>query len=249
MGRLREHLDEAVFLMPQDRETDARAGGDESLRRMSEQYLDLTLAGRVEEAVGLVLTAADTGEDPADLLLEVLQPAQLELGRRWESGAISVAQEHLTTATTERLMALLHARLHPSYPRGAGRLAVAVAAGTGAHAIGLRMVTDLLEHAGWQVVYLGGGVPVPDVVAELVRQEADLLAVSASMPEQVRAVRELVEAVRDDPRCARVRTVVGGRLFRLAPGLAAGLGADALAGDAREAVEVCNRLVPAPAVR
>ena len=43
------------------------------------------------------------------------------------------------------------------------------------HEIGTRMVADLLELAGWDTIYLGGNVPISDVVQVLVEHQADRL--------------------------------------------------------------------------
>jgi methanogenic corrinoid protein MtbC1 len=105
------------------------------------------------------------------------------------------------------------------------------------------MVADLLEHEGWDTTDLGAAASSAPVIDALVDRRAHVLAISASMPEHVRAVAALVAAVRNDPRTAHVKIVVGGRPFLVAPDLAADLGADGWAHDARETVALCSRLM------
>lgn len=204
-------------------------------------YLDHLLRGNRVAALELVGKELAAGTDVGDILLDIIQPAQIELGWLWEQGRVSVAQEHFTTAVSQLAMAMLYPALFDG--RRNGRSVVALCAGTEAHEVGMRIVSDLLEHAGWRTTYLGAGVPVPDVVEQLVETGADLLAVSATMAGQVRHVRRLVEAVRADPRLREVRIVVGGRPFQTEPGLAEAIGADAWVADGSEAVEICDRLV------
>jgi methanogenic corrinoid protein MtbC1 len=204
-------------------------------------YLDHVLAGRRDAAVRMVVDAVEAGRDVGSVLLELLQPAQLEIGRLWERGEITVAQEHLTTAVTQLAMAMLYPYLFEG-PESDRRL-VATGVGSEAHEIGIRMVADLAQRDGWATTYLGSGSPVGGVVDEVVRRAADVLAVSATMTSHVPHVRTLIAAVRSDPRCAGVRIVVGGRPFGLAPQLAAHVGADAWAPDGLSAVNVCNALV------
>jgi methanogenic corrinoid protein MtbC1 len=203
-------------------------------------YLDHVLAGRRDAAVRMVVDAVDAGRDVGAVLLELLQPAQLEIGRLWERGEITVAQEHLTTAVTQLAMAMLYPHLF-QVP-GSGRRLVATGVGAEAHEVGIRMVADLAQRDGWSTTYLGSGSPVDGVIDEVVRRGADVLAVSATMTSHVPHVRSLIAAVRRDPRCAGVRIVVGGRPFGLAPQLAAHVGADAWAPDGLSAVGVCNAL-------
>ena len=55
-------------------------------------------------------------------------------------------------------------------------------------------------------------------------------------------MRELIAALRADPRCAGVRVLVGGRPFTINPRLADLVGADAWAPGAREALDLCSEL-------
>jgi methanogenic corrinoid protein MtbC1 len=206
-------------------------------------YLDAVLDGRREQAVSLVLDAVRHGKDLAAVLVDVLEPAQKEIGRLWQEGEISVAQEHLCTSVTQQVMSELYPYLFTGVPRR-HRLVAAQAPGS-LHEVGLRMVVDLLEHEGWDTTYLGDGATPGEVVETLASRHAEVLAISASMPGQVRGVMALVSAVRTDPRTAEVKVVVGGRPFLVDPGLVAEVGADGSAADARQTVELCSRLVEA----
>ena len=205
-------------------------------------YLDHVLRGERDEAVDVVLDEVARGTDAHDILLEVLQPVQIEIGRLWEQGRASVAHEHLCTAVTQLCMSMLWPRINAG-ARDGDRSVVATSVGGEAHEIGVRIVADLLKRDGWRTFYLGAGVPASDVVTMLREQRADVLALSATMAGHVPEVRRLVDAVRDEPACADVKVVVGGRPFLVAPRLAKAVGADGLAPDAAEAVEVCNALV------
>lgn len=221
---------------------------DPPLSPQAQAYLDHVLRGERDAAVDVVLDEVARGTDAQDILLDVLQPVQVEIGRLWEQGRASVAHEHLCTAVTQLCMSMLWPRLND----GAGRpdrTVVATSVGGEAHEIGIRIVADLLRRDGWRTFYLGADVPASDVVAMLLEQRADVLAVSATMAGHVPAVRRLLDAVREEPRCADVKVVVGGRPFLVAPRLAKAVGADGLAPDAAEAVELCNALVSSARAR
>ena len=215
---------------------------DPPLTAPARAYLDHVLRGERDAAVDVVLDEVARGTDAQDILLEVLQPVQIEIGKLWEQGRASVAHEHLCTAVTQLCMSMLWPRINAG-ARDGDRTVVATSVGGEAHEIGIRIVADLLKRDGWRTFYLGADVPARDVVTMLLEQRADVLAVSATMAGHVPAVRRLVDAIRDEPRCADVKVVVGGRPFLVAPRLAKAVGADGLAPDAAEAVEVCNALV------
>jgi methanogenic corrinoid protein MtbC1 len=202
-------------------------------------YLTAALGGRREEATQVVQDALDAGVDVAEIMLTILQPAHIELGRLWQAGQASVAQEHYTTAVTQLSLALLFPRLLRNRTLlGHGLVATSVASET--HELGIRMISDLLLQAGWGTTYLGADVPHDDVVDTVARSGAEVLAVSATMAGHVPGVRDLVLALRTDPRCAAVRVLVGGRLFTLIPRLAATVGADGWAPDAQQAIGLCR---------
>ena len=202
-------------------------------------YLQAALQGRRDEAIGLIRDAMLDNVDVAEIMLEILQPAQIELGRLWERGEISIAHEHYTTAITQLSLSLLYPRLLLNRTL-LGRSLVATSVGSEAHEVGIRMIADLMEQAGWRTTYLGADVPAADVIEQVAQHRADVLAVSATMAGHIRGVRELILALRADPRCHRVRVLVGGRPFTINPGLAAAVGADGWAPDARQALELCR---------
>ena len=144
-------------------------------------------------AAALVHAATSDGIDVRTLYLQVLQPALYEIGRRWEEAEISIAQEHLATATTQSLMARLAERLEHTTPRG--RTALVAGAEGELHSIGARMVADFLEADGWDVLFVGALSPV-DALAEMAADRGvDVVALSASLserlPEVIAAVRAL----------------------------------------------------------
>ena len=121
-----------------------------------------------------------------------------------------------------------------------GRSLVATSVGTEAHEVGIRMISDLMEQAGWRTTYLGADVPHSDVIESVAQHRADVLAVSATMAGHLRGVRELIALLRADPRCRGVRVLVGGRPFTINSQLAAAVGADGWAPGALEALELCR---------
>ncbi len=124
-----------------------------------------------------------------------------------------------------------------------GRRGVIACVADETHDVGTRMVADLLELAGWDTIYLGGNVPIRDIVQVLVEHRADLLAASATMTYHLPAVIDLIAAVRAEPACAGVKVMVGGRLFHAESGLWQRVGADGHAADADEACHLADCLM------
>ena len=170
------------------------------------------------------------------MYLQILQPSQYQLGFLWQTGKITVAQEHYATALTQTIMAGLYPRIFAGgKKRRKGTVLSACAPGE-LHEIGLQMVTDLLEMEGWDTYYLGANLPVHQVCGELERRGAQLLCLSATILPHVPYLGQVISQVRQDANLAQVKVLVGGRPFKLVEDLWQQLGADGSAGDAQGAV-------------
>jgi len=213
---------------------------DAPLAQVAARYLDALLAGESDDALTLVRRAVDHGANATEIYLDVFQPALHEVGRLWQLGRATVAQEHEVTQVTQRAMALVAARADP--PARAGRRAVIACVGGERHELGARIVADLLTLDGWHTHLLGGDCP-PDELAELAAtRAADLVAVSATLNTHLARAKQVVTAVRartDAP------ILIGGRPFNLVPDLWRWVGADGTAPDAASALVVADALIGA----
>jgi MerR family transcriptional regulator, light-induced transcriptional regulator len=205
-----------------------------SLVELREQYVDALVDADLVVARALVEDAAALGTPVRDLYLEVLQPALYEIGRRWEEAQLSVAQEHLATATTETLMARLSERLvEPgAIPRDATALVACVDGEL--HAVGGRMVADFLAGDGWDVLFLGALTPPEDLAALAAHRGASVVALSAALGDRLDRVRAAVDALRALP--APPLVIAGGQAFGGDPARALAVGADLYASGPTEAV-------------
>jgi MerR family transcriptional regulator, light-induced transcriptional regulator len=119
---------------------------------------------------------------------QVLAPALVEVGERWASGAVSVAQEHLVSSIVR---AALQKLLSDQRADVRGTAVLACAPGE-RHEIGLLMLAVMLRSDGWQVAYLGADTPFTDAVALADRLHANALCFSAASKENAQALdREL----------------------------------------------------------
>jgi methanogenic corrinoid protein MtbC1 len=136
--------------------------------------------------------------------LQVLTPALVEVGERWAAGSVSVAQEHLASATVR---AALQKLLSDQRADVRGTAVLACAPGEH-HEIGLLMLAVLLRSDGWEVAYLGADTPCADAVALSDRLDATALCFSAASKESARGLdRELATMAMP----GSLNVVIGGR--------------------------------------
>lgn len=201
-------------------------------------YMEALLQGDRRAAFAVVEQAHQQGMDACDLYMEVFQPALWEIGRLWQENEISVADEHLATAITQTAMGRLFAVCAAS-PASAAHTLIAACADVERHEIGLRMVCDLLELAGWDTTYLGATVPNESLVDMVQQRRPHVVALSVSLPPHLPRLGAMIQAVRGAlPEPDQPLILVGGRPFLEHPNLAERLGADLTAKSARAAVDL-----------
>jgi methanogenic corrinoid protein MtbC1 len=216
-------------------------GHNEPHADLARQYLELLLCGNRAGASALILAAVDNGVTVREIYLNVFQRTQHEIGRRWQMNELTVAEEHFCTAVTQLVMSQLYPQIFAT-PR-IGRRLVAASIGGDLHEIGVRMVADFFEMAGWDTYYLGANTPLDGIVKTVVERRADVLALSATMTYHVPAMAEVIRGVRERSDAERTRILVGGYPFRVDTQLWKNLGADGFAADAAEAVTCANQLL------
>ena len=199
-------------------------------------YLDALRMGDRRRALTVVDDARAAGLGLPALYLEVFQPALRDIGRLWQENEITVAEEHLATAITQIAMGRLYADFCMTTTLN-GRTLLAACAETEKHEVGLRMICDLLELHGWDATYLGAAVPQDSLVAMVLRDRPDVLALSASLAPHLPQLRALIQALRAATGEAAPYIMVGGRLFLDDDTLAHRVGADVMAYDASDAVQ------------
>jgi len=173
----------------------------------------------------------------------LLRDAMALVGERWQSGRWSVAEEHLASQTLLRALE----RIRP--PQGpesrVGPLAVLAGVSGEQHGLGLACLDQVLRDQGWSVANLGPDVPPADLARFLARNHADLLALSASLPDREPAVRDAVAAARAARTDAPLAIMLGGTLVAdpaVAGRLDVDFVADSLAAAARFARTVADAL-------
>lgn len=199
------------------------------------------LACRRRQVVERVETLVSEGMAVTELYLEVLQPLLREVGRLWQLNQLSVAQEHYCTAAVQLLMGRMSVRVFSAERIGRSMLAACV--GDELHEIGVRMVTDFFEMAGWDTHFLGANVPTAALVRLLDESHADLLCLSATLTSHLPMVSEIIATLQAEKALQHVKIVVGGYPFNLQPDLWQRIGAHGCARDAHEAVQLAAQLM------
>jgi len=155
---------------------------DRLLAELGNAYARALLAGDEVGAELVVRDAIDARLTTAQIDEEIIAPALWLIGRLWARGEISVADEHLSTEISLRVIALQREATRTARERTGHKALLAAPAGE-LHIVALQMVANLLRDAGYTVLMLGPDVP-PGALAEAAcRNEPALVCMSATMPD------------------------------------------------------------------
>ncbi len=156
------------------------------------------MAGFIEAGIGL-----------KPLYTELFQRSLYDIGHLWERNALSVATEHLSTAITERLMAMTYPML---FQRDHVNKSIAVACVANEyHQVGAKMVCDLFELHGWNGFFFGANTPVDDLIKFLIQTPTDVLGLSLSMIFNLDQLAEAIKRIQD--AMPHLPVLVGGQAF------------------------------------
>lgn len=211
---------------------------EEEWKTKKDRFLSFLLEADFESAINFADKYIKSSEDIENFYLKIVQPALYDIGNLWETGKISVAEEHLATAIVGRVMANIYTKF-PKIKRKAK--AIVCSSPNEYHELGGRIVADLLEINGWDVYYLGANVPIEELIKLINKTKPKLVAMSVTMPFNIEKAAELIKRIREIKK-VKPKIIVGGLAFNLLPDIYRQIGADYWAPDAKKAIEIARQI-------
>jgi methanogenic corrinoid protein MtbC1 len=208
------------------------------LEKLKTAFLEAILAGNRHTAAMVLSSALQAGHPALDLYTEVVQEALYEVGRRWQSNHITVADEHRATAITQFVLAQFYP-LIPAAPQSRGKVVIAGVQGE-LHQIGSLLIADALESDGWDVVFLGANTPAESIAQAVEAHQPSVLGLSVTMLFNLPFLLESVDLARSSQ--SSIRIVGGGAAVQMAPQLCRELRLDGWPRDVRAAITLFREL-------
>jgi len=233
------YLDIALRHLPEYPDEPAPIVVSESRGPLVKQYVEKIIALDAAGAARLIESRVTDAHSVLDLYVNVLQPAQREIGRLWQVNAISVAAEHYASATTQKILNRLSSVIPPRAKRNA-RFAGLCPEGEH-HCLGLQMVCDLSQLDGWETYFIGANTPTNSGVQLLKQLQPAVVGVSMATLMALHNTRALITKVKE----ALPDTVVlaGGYAASLGKDIWKTFGADAYAADGESALATLNQIL------
>ena len=207
-------------------ENESREVHQAKIAELGRAYADALLAADEAAAEIAIREAMDAGLHTAQIDDEIITPALWHVGDLWERGEISVADEHIATEISIRVLALQREAQRVARTRGDYRIVLAAPSGE-QHVIALRMVDNLLRNAGYDVAMLGSDVPTEALAMLMNRRPPNVVCMTSTMSAPAGDVLATISALQR--RWPSVGFVIGGA------GLASRV-------QSRPGIDVCRRV-------
>lgn len=172
-------------------------------------FLNTLLAGERSLASNMVVDLLREGASVDDIYEQLLKSSLYKIGVLWETGRIGVATEHLASAIVQAIMNDLYPTIAAT--RKQPKTVVLACVENEQHQVGIKMVSDVFELAGWNTHFLGAGLPTDDLVRFMNSVRPQVLALSMALSFNWPTLVKMLQAIRRT--FPTLPILVGGQAF------------------------------------
>jgi methylmalonyl-CoA mutase cobalamin-binding domain/chain len=195
-------------------------------------------AGDAEKTLKLVRNALEKGYGAFGIMENGLVKGLEDCGVDYQEQRMWLPELMLATEAVKNSASILIPRMDAGrVERSLGKVVLATVQGD-IHDIGIELVGIMLESAGFSVRFLGGNVPIPDLIAAVKEEEADLLALSTLLSTGMYVMPEVLKILKAEGLRDSLKVIIGGAVIRQE--FCDEIGADGYAPDAVSAVRLAK---------
>jgi methanogenic corrinoid protein MtbC1 len=196
-----------------------------SQEALIERFFEALVNGDRPAARAIVVEASEGNAPAHALITDLFWPTYEMVERLFRNDQLTTLSYHFATRLLRVLTDQASQRLRLA-GHSNGRTVLALSGPSDSDDLGAQMAVDLLESAGFQVTFAGGGVPSDEVMSYVNNNQPDVLLMFASAPSDLPEIRAVIDSLNEIGAARRTQIVVGGGVFNRAEGLAEEIGAD-----------------------
>jgi methylmalonyl-CoA mutase cobalamin-binding domain/chain len=201
---------------------------------------DNTLVGNAPEVKALVEQGLEDDLDPGTMLYDALIPSLEEVGARFERGDYFVPEMLIAARAMQGALDILRPLLAETGAQQVGTFLMGTVKGD-VHDIGKNLCNIMLEGAGFTVIDLGVNVAPETFVAEIEKNDPDIVGMSAFLTTTMPMFKANINAIEKAGIRDQVIVMVGGA--PVTQEYADAVGADGYSADASSAVKKAKALI------
>ena len=208
-----------------------------------EKFTRLALAEEAHMVLAEIDVLLAMGVSAETICIDLLAPVARRLGWLWEEDRCDFIAVTMGLWRLQEVVHALSARSpSPCAAAADNRSALFTVPPGDQHSFGSIIVEESFRRAGWTT--WNAPTATADELADLVgRRWFDVIGLTITCDQHIDELPPLISALRATSRNPDVQVMVGGRAFSERPGMAAEIGADGTAADARVAVLEAEKLL------
>lgn len=177
------------------------------------------------------------------ILVDLLAPVARLLGEYWEEDRCDFVDVTMGLWRLQEVVHELATRVPADRsPSIGGHRALFASMPGDQHSFGTVVIDELFRREGWLTDRMSE-VETPDLLRRAGEDWFDVIGLTISCDCHIASLGAIIVALRNVSRNPRVAIMVGGRVFGIDPGLAARVGSDGTARDAKLALGLADTLV------
>ena len=199
------HNTTILAFLANNKKIDAK-GREKFILKIKKNTLKFLLSGDLDDLRLVFKNFRKTGTIP-EFYEKILRPAMYDIGGLWRDGKLDVGSEHVASNTATRLIESMNTKLKSkSKPK-----TVLVCTPDGEyHIIPCLMIETYLSLKGYNVINLAPSVPTKSLINHIDKEKPDLVLVSITLDEHVKAGIQLVKNIKK----LKIPVIVGGQALK-----------------------------------
>jgi len=180
------------------------------LATLKAEFLQGLLTGDKKHCSNLVFSFFQKEKSIITVYEELLKPSLYMIGDLWELNKITVATEHLASAIIESILNELYPHIQNSAKTN--NSVVVSCLENEHHQIGSKMVADVFEKEGWDVLFLGANTPAKSLIEYIRLIHPTMLALSISLYFHIPYLEYLLKKL--EFNFPKLKILIGGQALR-----------------------------------
>lgn len=206
----------------------------------SDLTIETAISRGLDEEVVKITKNLLLEKTPLEIVNNILIPSLDEIGKRYETGEIFLPQLIRSAGSSCKAFDVIKTEIATTNATSIlkGKIILATVKGD-IHDIGKNIVKVVLENYGYEIIDLGKDVNPQVIVDTAIRENVNLIGLSALMTTTVESMKETISLIRESGhKCA---IMVGGAV--LTPEYSKKIGADFYAKDAKKSVDIAKEVL------
>ena len=181
-------------------------GREKSMLKIKQNALKFLLSGNLEGLRLVFKNFRKTGTIP-EFYEKILRPAMYDIGDLWRDGKLDVGSEHVASNAVTRLIESMNTKIKPK----SKTKTVLICTPDGEyHIIPCLMIETYLTLRGYNVINLSPSVPTKSLINHIDKEKPDLVLVSITLGEHVKAGMQLIKNIKK----LKIPVIVGGQALK-----------------------------------